>query len=368
MGVTNIISSLTKLAIDSSLFMTNRLYLIIVIGFSTSHFAKKGIEMEYKSLGTTGVKVSTLCFGTMSFGGDADEETSAALFHRCRDVGINFFDCANVYGEGRAESILGELISDCRNELVVISKFGSPMGTGYNAQGGSRRHLISSLETSLKRLNTEYIDIYFLHRFDEQTPLEGTLRALEDVVAQGKVRYIGVSNFAAWQVAKALGISACNGWTSFDCIQPMYNLIKRQAEVEILPLAKSEKLGVITYNPLGGGILTGKYGPDRRAEQGRLAGDDMYRKRYGEQWMYDAAVKFAQFAGDNGYHPAALAVAWVAHHPAVTAPILGARNVDQLNDSLQSVEIEISPDLYDAICHLTPKPPPATDRSEIFYQ
>jgi aryl-alcohol dehydrogenase-like predicted oxidoreductase len=324
--------------------------------------------MEYCFLGKTGIQVSGLCMGTMTFGREADETAAKDIFNRCRDAGINFFDCANVYGEGRAESILGELISDCRNELVVISKFGSPMGTGYNAQGGSRRHLISSLETSLKRLNTEYIDIYFLHRFDEQTPLEGTLRALEDVVAQGKVRYTGVSNFAAWQVAKALGISACNGWTSFDCIQPMYNLIKRQAEVEILPLAKSEKLGVITYNPLGGGILTGKYGPDRRAEQGRLAGDDMYRKRYGEQWMYDAAVKFAQLAGDNGYHPAALAVAWVAHHPAVTAPILGARNVEQLNDSLQSVEIEISPDLYDAICHLTPKPPPATDRSEIFYQ
>jgi aryl-alcohol dehydrogenase-like predicted oxidoreductase len=217
---------------------------------------------------------------------------------------------------------------------------------------------------SLKRLNTDYLDIYFLHRFDEQTPLEETLRALDDVVAQGKVRYIGCSNFAAWQVAKALGVSALNSWTPFHCVQPMYNLVKRQAEVEILPLAKSENLGVISYNPLGGGILSGKYGIDRQAEQGRLTGDDMYRKRYRDQWMYDAAIKFSQLAKDNGCHPVSLALAWAAHHPAVTAPIMGARNVEQLNDSLQSVDIEMSPELYNEICRLTPTPPSATDRSE----
>ena len=320
--------------------------------------------MEYLSLGSTGVEVSQLCFGTMSFGGDADEETSAALFHRCRDVGINFFDCANVYNKGQAENILGGLISDCRDELIVTSKFGGPMGSDLNARGASRRHLVSSLEASLKRLNTDYIDIYFLHHLDEHTPLEETLRALDDVVAQGKVRCTGVSNFAAWQIAKALGVSAQNGWTPFHCVQPMYNLVKRQAEVEILPLAQSENLGVISYNPLGGGILTGKYGKDRQSEQGRLTGDDMYQKRYSSQWMYDAALKFNQFAADNGYHPVSLAVAWVAHHPALTAPIMGARNVDQLKDSLQSADIEMSPDLYAEICRLTPAPPPATDRSE----
>ena len=324
--------------------------------------------MEYCFLGKTGIQVSSLCMGTMTFGREADKAASKDIFQRCRDAGINFFDCANVYSMGRAESILGELISDCRNELVINSKFGSPMGTGYNTQGGSRRHLLSSLEASLKRLKTEYIDIYFLHRFDEDTPLEETLRALDDVVAQGKVRYTGVSNFAAWQIAKALGISACNGWTSFDCIQPMYNLIKRQAEVEILPLARSEKLGVTTYNPLGGGMLSGKYTKDRQAGSARLADDDMYRKRYGDDWMVDTTRRFKRFAEEHGYHPVSLAVAWVSHHPAVTAPILGARNVDQLEDALRSVEIQMNPELYADICRLTPTPPSATDRSEEIFQ
>jgi len=324
--------------------------------------------MKYNFLGNTGIQVSFLCMGTMTFGREADEAASRAMFDLCRDAGINFFDCANVYSVGRAESILGELISDCRDELIVTSKFGGPMGDTLNAGGGSRRNLVASLEASLKRLKTDYLDIYFLHHLDEHTPLEETLRALDDVVAQGKVRYTGVSNLAAWQIAKALGVSAQNGWIRFHCVQPMYNLVKRQAEVEILPLAQSENLGVISYNPLGGGILSGKYGTDRRTEAGRLSKDDMYRKRYSEQWMYDGAMRFTQFAADNGYHPVSLAVAWVAHHPAITAPIMGARDVTQLKDSLQAADIEMSPDLYEAICQLTPTPPPATDRSEILFK
>ena len=320
--------------------------------------------MQYSFLGNTGIQVSNLCMGTMTFGREADATASRAMFNQCRDAGINFFDCANVYSEGRAERILSDLIADCRHELIVTSKFGAPMGTGMNDDGGSRRHLTASLEASLKRLKTDYLDIYFLHRFDAQTPLEETLRALDDVVAQGKVRCLGVSNFAAWQIAKALGISKQYGWTTVHCIQPMYNLVKRQAEVEILPLAQSENLGVISYNPLGGGLLSGKYGQDRRAAQGRLTEDEMYQKRYADQWIYDAAIEFSRLAVENGYSPVALALAWVAHHPAVTAPIMGARNVAQLKDALQSADLDISPDLYDAICRLTPTPPPANDRSE----
>jgi aryl-alcohol dehydrogenase-like predicted oxidoreductase len=320
--------------------------------------------MKYCYLGKTGIQVSTLCMGTMTFGREADKAESKAMFNCCRDAGVNFFDCANVYSQGRAETILGELIADCRAELIVTSKFGASMGTGLNDGGGSRRHLAAALEASLRRLNTDYLDLYFLHRFDEQTPLEETLRALDDVVAQGKVRYIGCSNFAAWQIAKALGVSASNGWTPFHCVQPMYNLVKRQAEVEILPLAESENLGVISYNPLGGGILSGKYGRDRRASEGRLTENDMYGKRYRDQWRYDAAMRFTQFAAENGYHPVSLAVAWVAYHPAVTAPIMGARNAAQLKDSLKAADIELSPDLYNGICRLTPTPAPATDRSE----
>jgi aryl-alcohol dehydrogenase-like predicted oxidoreductase len=321
--------------------------------------------MNYTFLGNTGIQISSLCMGTMTFGREADNAVSKAIFHQCREAGINFFDCANVYSKGRAEEILGGLIADCRHQLIITSKFGGAFGDDLNNRGGSRRHLMSSLEASLKRLNTDYVDIYFLHHFDAHTPLEETLRALHDVVAQGKVRYAGVSNFAAWQIAKALGICALNGWAPIYCVQPMYNLVKRQVEVEILPLAESESLAVISYNPLGGGLLTGKYGRDRCSGQGRLTGDDMYQKRYGEQWMYDAAAKFVQFAGENGFHPVSLAVAWVAHHPAVTAPIIGARSVEQVKEALQAADIKLSPDIYDAICRLTPRPVPATDRTEI---
>ena len=320
--------------------------------------------MEYRLLGSTGVEVSQLCFGTMSFGGDADEETSAVMFNRCRDVGINFFDCANVYQRGRSEEILGRLMSDCRDELVITSKFRFPMGDGSNQSGTSRRHIMAAVEGSLKRLNTDRIDFYFVHAFDPRTPLEATLRALDDLVTQGKILYPSVSNFAAWQIAKALGISAKEGWARFECIQPMYNLVKRQVEVEILPLAESEKLGVIPYSPLGGGLLTGKYGVSRRPESGRLVEKSNYMVRYGEQWMFGTAEKFTAFAQENGYDPAALAVAWVAAHPVVTAPIIGARNPNQLEGSLQSLDIEMTPELRTKISALSIDPPLATDRSD----
>ena len=320
--------------------------------------------MEYKLLGSTGVKVSQLCFGTMSFGGDADEETSAVLFNRCRDVGINFFDCANVYQRGRSEEILGGLMADCRDELVITSKFRFPMGDGPNQSGASRRNIMAAVEGSLKRLNTDRIDLYFVHAYDPNTSLEATLRAFDDLVTQGKILYPAVSNFAAWQIAKAMGISAREGWARFECIQPMYNLVKRQVEVEILPLAESEKLGVIPYSPLGGGLLTGKYGLSRRPEAGRIIENSMYKLRYGEEWMFDTAERFTAFSQENGYDPAALAVAWTAAHPAITAPIIGARNLDQLEGSLKSLEIDMTPELRSAISALSIDPPVATDRIE----
>jgi aryl-alcohol dehydrogenase-like predicted oxidoreductase len=320
--------------------------------------------MEYRFLGKTGIQVSPLCMGTMTFGNEADKAAAKVIFNRCRDVGINFFDCADVYCDGKSEAILGELTSDCRDELIIATKFGNPMGSDPNLKGASRRNIIAALEASLKRLQTDYIDVYLLHRFDMQTPLEETLRALDDLISQGKIRYTGVSNFAAWQIAKALCVSTLNGWIPIHCIQPMYNLVKRQAEVEILPLAQSEKLGVMTYNPLGAGILTGKYGKDRKSDSGRLTENEMYQKRYGEQWMFDAAISYVEFAKAGGFHPVSLAVAWAAHHPAVTAPIIGARNVEQLEDSLKSLDITMTQELYDQISALTPTPPPATDRLE----
>jgi aryl-alcohol dehydrogenase-like predicted oxidoreductase len=300
----------------------------------------------------------------MSFGGDADEATSAAMFQRCREAGINFFDCANVYQKGLSEEILGRLMAGCRDELIITSKVYYPLSDEVNARGASRRHIMAAVEASLRRLQTDRLDLYFIHHFDEHTPLEETLRALNDLVQQGKILYPAASNFAAWQVAKALGISAKVGWARFECLQPMYNLVKRQAEVEILPLAQSEKLGVIPYSPLGGGLLTGKYGPTRRPEAGRLVENEMYQTRYGARWVYEVAEQFTSFAQERGFEPASLAVAWVASHPAVTAPIIGARNVAQLEGSLRALEIKLTPELRAEISALSPEPAVATDRDE----
>ena len=320
--------------------------------------------MEYRLLGNTGVQVSQLCFGTMSFGGDADEATSGELFRRCRDAGINFFDCANAYAGGRSEEILGKLIAGSREELVITSKVYSTTGPDPRARGASRRNIMIEIEKSLKRLGTDHLDVYFIHQFDDQTPLAETLRALDDLVRAGKILYPAASNFAAWQVAKALGLSALHHWAPFKVLQPMYNLVKRQAEVEILPLALSEELGVISYSPLGGGLLTGKYGPGQRPDSGRLVENQAYQKRYGAEWVYDVAGDFTAFARQRGYSPAALAVAWVGSHPGITAPIIGARNLDQLNDLLQAVSIPMTPELRAEISALSPEPPPAHDRGQ----
>jgi aryl-alcohol dehydrogenase-like predicted oxidoreductase len=320
--------------------------------------------MQYRLLGQTGVTVSSLCFGTMSFGGDADEATSAALYARCRDAGINFFDCANVYGRGRAESLLGQFMAGHRDELVITSKVGFRMRDGINGEGLSRRHILREVEDSLRRLGTDRIDVYFCHRFDPATPIEETLAALDTLVQQGKILYPAVSNWAAWQIAKALGLSARNNWARFAVLQPMYNLTKRQAEVELLPLAASEGLGVIPYSPLGGGLLAGKYGVGQRPESGRLVENAIYQRRYGDEQHYVVAERFTEYARAHGQHPATLAVAWVMSHPAVTAPIIGARNLEQLEASLAAVEIEMTPAWRAEIAALSVEPAVATDRSE----
>lgn len=320
--------------------------------------------MDYKFLGRTGVKVSQLCFGTMSFGDEADEEMSGQLYHRCRDAGINFFDCANMYSTGRAEEILGRLVSGHRNEVVLTSKAYFPMGQDPNSRGSSRYHLFNSVEDSLRRLNTDRIDIFFLHRFDDYTALEETLRALDDLVSMGKILYIGASNFAAWQIMKGLGVSDQHGWTRFAVVQPMYNLVKRMAEVEILPMAESEDLAVTPYSPLGGGLLSGKYARGARPENGRLVRSLRYSTRYREEWMHKAAEDLVTLAGEIDVHPASLAIAWVAANPAVTAPIIGARNLDHLEIALKSLDIDMTDELYARVSALSPTPPPATDRNE----
>lgn len=321
--------------------------------------------IEYRSLGQTGVKVSSLCMGTMTFGKEADEDTSAAIFQRCREAGVNFFDCANVYVGGRSEQILGKLIAGCRDDVVITSKVNGATGPGVNDHGLSRRHIMLSVEQSLKRLGTDRIDIYYAHAFDPSLPIDDLLRTMDDLVSQGKILYPAVSNWSAWQIAKALGIAGHAGLAPFVCVQPMYNLVKRQAEVEILPLAASEKLAVISYGPLGGGLLSGKYGVTERPQHGRLVENEMYARRYAETVNYEIADRFTTYADACGVQPAALAVAWVMSNPAVTAPIIGARNLEQLNGSLGALDVKMTPEWRAEISALSPEPPPATDRTEL---
>lgn len=320
--------------------------------------------MKYVNLGKTGVKVSQLCFGTMSFGAEADEEMSGLMFNRCREAGVNFFDCADVYSQGAAEEILGKLIDGCRDEIVLTSKVCGPMADDVNSRGLSRRHIIGGVEASLRRLNTDRIDIYFAHRFDPDTELEQVLYAFEDLVRSGKILYPAVSNWAAYQIATALGVSRREKITEFQCLQPMYNLSKRQAEVELLPLAQAENLAVVPYSPLGGGLLSGKYGKDRRPASGRLLEKEMYAKRYSLERYFETADRFCDHAEERGIAPATLGVAWVMSNPAVTAPIIGARNLEQLEDSLAAAAIDMTPEWRAEITALSPDPPPATDRLE----
>ena len=318
--------------------------------------------MDYRLLGRTGLKVSPLCLGTMSFGGDADEEAAAAMYVAARDRGINFFDCADAYNKGRAEEALGRLMAHERDDLIVTTKCFNPMGPDVNATGGNRRHITRAVEASLKRLGTDRVEVLFMHRWDETVPLEETLRALEDLVRAGKVLHLGASNYAAWQVAKGLGISERRGWARFDVIQPMYSLVKRQIEVEMLPLARAERLGVITYSPVGGGLLSGKYGPNSPSQAGRIVNNPEYAARYGEEWVRETAAAFTELANELGHHPVSLAVAWAAGHPDVTCPIIGARHLEQLRPSLEALEIDMTADLRAKVSARGRTPPPATDR------
>ena len=320
--------------------------------------------MILTSLGRTGVKVSRLALGAMPFGGEADETTSTALWRAARDAGVNFLDTADVYSNGRSEEICGRLIAGCRNEIVLATKAYFPMGKDANARGASRYHLVRAVEASLRRLNTDRIDLYYLHRFDDVTALDETLRGVEDLVRQGKILYPACSNYAAWQVAHAQGLQRAANWAPLVAIQPMYNLVKRQVEVEILPMAEALGIGVITYSPTGGGLLTGKYGRTERPNSGRLIENKMYQTRYADAALFDIADGFRALAAERGIAPATLATAWVLQHRAVTSVLLGARTVAQLQETLAAATLTIDAETYAAISALSPTPPPATDRNE----
>ncbi|SJZ55537.1 Predicted oxidoreductase [Enhydrobacter aerosaccus] len=317
--------------------------------------------MKTRLLGRTGISVSELCFGTMSFGGDADEAMSTAMYKACREAGINFFDCADAYAGGKSEEILGRLAKGHRDELVLTTKCFNPIGPDANARGLSRRHIVRAVEASLRRLQTDRVDVLFLHQWDQLTPIEESIRALEDLVRAGKVIYPAISNWAAWQIQRAIDIEERQGWARLQVIQPMYNLVKRQAEVEILPMAEANGLGVMPYSPAAAGLLSGKYFGQA---SGRLRTNKMYEARYGDAWMIEVAERYVAFCRERGLHPVSTAIAWVGAHPAVTAPIIGARNLDQLKDSLAAVEIAMTPGLRAEIADLSRAPPPATDRSE----
>ena len=313
--------------------------------------------MQYRSLGKTGFSVSSLCMGTMTFSREADEAESARIYQECREAGINFFDCANVYSQGAAERTLGRLIAGERDDLVITSKVGMDRGLSAGT-------IESCIDESLKNLATDRLDVYFCHRFDEKTPVEETLRALDHLVRKGKILSIGVSNWAAWQIGLALGRADRWGIAGIAVLQPMYSLAKRTDEIEILPLAQAENLGVISYSPLGGGLLTGKYLQDGDGSERRLAVSDLYARRYAEETNRDIARNLFEYAGRAGVSPVTLAVAWAGRHPGVTAPIIGARNLDQLRPALAAAAYEMSDEEYAYLSTLTPPVPPATDRSE----
>jgi len=283
----------------------------------------------------------------MTFGREADEPTSFQLMDRFVDLGGNFIDTADIYSAGASEEIVGRWLKKrgMRDKIILATKVYGVTGPGPNDGGLSRLHIQQAVEASLKRLQTDVIDLYQIHRWDPSTPIEETLETLNDLVRQGKVRYLGCSNLAAWQLCKFLQASKENHWSKFISIQPIYNALNRSIESELLPLCAREGLGVITYNPLAGGMLTGKYKRGGAMPSGaRLEAFKNYYQRYYTEEALDLVEAFVQAAQERQITPAQLALAWVLAEPRVTCPIIGARNLEQFEDTIQGLQIELSPE------------------------
>lgn len=299
--------------------------------------------MEYVRLGQAGVKVSRVAFGCLTLGREAGEAESIRMVDLCLDHGINFFDTADFYGKGRSEEVTGKALKGKRNRVVLASKVFNMIGEGPNDGGSSRYHIIRGVDDSLRRLGTDRIDLYQLHQFDPGVRLEETLTALNDLVRWGKVLYIGCSNFTTFQLLKSLEISRSAGLERFVSTQAMFNLLKRNVEAELFPACMEEGIGVLAYNPLAGGFLTGKYASSAPPPAGtRLGEHDFYRDRYFSKENFGKTEHFLALAKRRGQHPIALAIAWAASHPAVTCPIIGARNETQLKETLKLSELRIS--------------------------
>ncbi|TMC55825.1 MAG: aldo/keto reductase [Chloroflexi bacterium] len=303
--------------------------------------------MEYTNLGRTGVKVSRLCLGCMTFGREIDEPASQPIIQCALDQGVNFFDTANVYGNGASESIVGRALKGVRQSIVLATKVYGQMGPGVNDRGLSRVHIMRAIEDSLRRLQTDYVDLYQVHRWDDDTPVDETLRALDDLITQGKVRYIGCSNFAGWQLIKALWTSDKHGWARFESVQPPYSLVRREIEQELLLACADQTVGVIPYSPLAGGFLSGKYRRGAEIPEGtRFDVAKFYQDIYMKDASWRVVDALSAYAAEHGTPKEVLAIAWVASHPTVTAPIIGARTVAQLEQGLAAVTLarQLTPD------------------------
>ena len=323
--------------------------------------------MEHVRLGRTGLKVSRLCLGTMTFGLQCDEPTSAAILDKAAEGGITFLDTADVYplgGDrttgGRTEEIIGRWLKGKRDDFIVATKCHYPMGERPFQSGNNRRHILGAVEASLKRLGTDYIDLYQVHSFDPATPVEETVEALDQVVRSGKARYVGCSNHLAWQLARALGKSEARGLAGYVSVQPRYNLLFREIERELLPLCLEAGVGVIPYNPIAGGMLSGKHDRSKAPPEGTRFGDvgggragGMYRDRYWKDPVFDTVDQLAIVAGEAGMSLPTMAVAWTLANPAITSPIVGASRPDQLDATLAATEVKLDAALLTRLDEMT---------------
>ena len=313
--------------------------------------------MEYKSLGRAGVKVSEICLGTMMFAGPTNESDSIRMIHRALDAGINFLDTANVYNDGESERIVGKAIHSVRDEVVIATKVCGPMGEGPNESGSSRYHIMFQVEESLRRLDTDRIDVYYLHRPDPTTPIEESLRALDDCVKHGKVRYIACSNFDAWRVYEGLSVSEQMSLEHFVCVQPLYNIVNRGIEVELLPLCQQRGIGVVPYSPLARGVLSGKYRSGQAPPDGSRAARRDRRLLQTElrEESYEVARQLIPLAEAHNKTLTQFALAWVLANPIVTSVIIGPRTMQQLDDNLGCLDCVLSESDEVTIDRLVPR-------------
>jgi len=309
--------------------------------------------IKYRQLGRSGLRVSAFALGTNAFGGRADEAASIAVIHHALDHGVNLIDTANIYTDTRSETIIGKALQGRRARAIVATKCGMRMGDGPNDMSSSRWHIMREIEGSLRRLQTDYVDLYQIHQFDEHTPVEETLEAFDDLIRQGKVRYIGCSNFAAWQVCKALWMSERHGLARYVSVQPEYSPADRRIEPELVPVCLDQGVGLIVYFPLAGGILTGKYKPGAQPPQGsRALTQPAFARRLNERNLA-LAQNMERLAAEIGVTVAQLTLAWVMNRPGITSALVGATRVAQQEENLKAVDLELRPDVVTRINELS---------------